>query len=94
MVRQTKLEDYPPGVQDLLKWAYHHLEQLDLLEREFRAWQIDQGETEITTVYIIDSQNREIKLFAPPGHPEPWAPATTAGEGEITTTTRDHSLID
>jgi len=35
----TELSDYPPGVQDLLKWAGYHLEQLDKLEREFRAWE-------------------------------------------------------
>lgn len=40
----NKLEDYPPGVQDLLKQAGYHLEQLDLLEREFRAWQAAQVE--------------------------------------------------
>ena len=37
-----RLEDYPPGVQDLLQWARHHLEQLAILEREFRAWQAAQ----------------------------------------------------
>ena len=33
------LEDYPAGVQCLLKDAAWHLEQLDDLEREFRAWE-------------------------------------------------------
>jgi len=40
-----ELEKYPPGVQDLLRWAGYHLEQLELLEREFRAWEAGQGET-------------------------------------------------
>lgn len=33
------LKSYPPGVQDLLKWAAFYLQQLDILEHEFRAWQ-------------------------------------------------------
>lgn len=33
------IKDYPIGVQDLLRWAGYHLEQLDKLEREFRAWE-------------------------------------------------------
>lgn len=38
-----RLEDYPPDIQDLLKWAGHHLEQLERLEHDFRAWQAEQG---------------------------------------------------
>lgn len=65
MTRRTRLQDYPPGVQDLLTWAYHHLEQLGRLEREFRAWQAAQGETGTAAVCIIDAQGQQIELFAP-----------------------------
>ena len=71
---QMRLEDYPPGVQCLLKDAAYHLEQLDLLEREFRAWQAAQGETGVTAVHAVNAQGQEVELFAPRGHPEPWIP--------------------
>jgi len=65
MAARTRLQDYPPGVQDLLTWAYHHSEQLAILEREFRAWQVAQGETGIAAVCIVDAQGQEIELFVP-----------------------------
>ena len=34
-----KLSNYPPGIQELLKEAGHHLKQLEILEQEFIAWQ-------------------------------------------------------
>ena len=50
-----KLEDYPPGVQCLLKDAAWHLEQLAILEREFRTWQTAQGKPgEIELFTILD----------------------------------------
>ena len=67
---QTRLEDYPPGVQCLLKDAKRYLEQLGLLEREFRAWQAAQGETGTAAVCIIDAQGQEIELFAPLDRPK------------------------
>lgn len=78
---QVRLENYPPGVQDLLKWARHHLEQLAILKREFRAWQAAQGESGVTVVYV-NSQGQEVEIFAPRGHPEPWTPV---GIGELVT---------
>ena len=68
----NRLEDYPPGVQCLLKDAMWHFEQLDLLEREFRAWQTAQGETEVTAVHAVNAQGQEVGLFTPLGHPVPW----------------------
>lgn len=66
-----RLEDYPPGVQCLLKDAMWHLEQLGLLEREFRAWQTAQGEARSTTVHVVNPQGQEVELFAPPDRPLP-----------------------
>ena len=74
MTRQTKPEDYPPGVQCLLKDAMWHMEQLTLLELEFRAWQVTQGETKATGARVVDSWGREIELFAPPVTPDPAVP--------------------
>ena len=54
MSNQTKLEDYPPGVQCLLKDAMWHVEQLDLLEREFRAWQAAQQSGIVQTATLAE----------------------------------------
>ena len=43
---RERVEDYPAGVRNLLEWARYHLEQLDILEREFRAWEAAQVEAE------------------------------------------------
>ena len=48
-----ELNDYPPGVQDLLRWAKFHLEELDKLELEFREWQVAQESTLSTEVIAL-----------------------------------------
>jgi len=38
-----KLEDYPVGIQLLLKEAWETVRKLEMLETEFRAWEGDQA---------------------------------------------------
>jgi len=78
---QTKLEDYPPGVQCLLKDAMWHVEQLRRLKLEFRAWQAAQGETGTAAVHVVNSQGQEVEMFAPRGHPESWTPVAPSTQG-------------
>jgi hypothetical protein len=49
---RKRMNDYPVGVQDLLRWAGYYLEQLDGLEREFRAWEQAQdiGRVQVVTL--------------------------------------------
>lgn len=74
----TELSDYPPGVQDLLRWAKFHLEELDKLELEFRAWQTTQETSCIETAPMLLSRAEQARLRW-----EAKARATTVLQKEI-----------